>query len=899
MVKEEITVKFANLETKGKILGYVTATLILNGNKHENVKISVMDNLLFPMIIGKNILKQYKKVIFNFKGGKHQELSINTLEGNNNNNTPECVKLDPICKKPDSECKTSPKKEKKLLMNIKPILLFRSIDKTCKPVAIKSRKYSKEHEDFIKMEIKKLLKEDIIEESNSSWRAQVLITKNSTHKKRMVIDYSTTCNKFTELDAYPLPDINEQVNKLAQNKIFSTLDLQSAYHQIPIVEKERKFTAFEATGKLYQFKRIPFGVTNGVSAFQRVIDKIIQEEHLTNTFAYLDNITIAGRNLEEHDGCLEKFYEAASKYNITFNNSKSIIRKENLNILGHNVSYNKITPDMERLQPLMEMKDPTTIKSLKRVVGMLSYYSKWIKNFSEKIRPVNCNTIFPLPPKVKTIYNELLEELKTVTLGAINQDKQFTIETDASNFCIAASLNQDNKPVAFFSRTLNKSEINHHAVEKEAAAVVEAVKKWRHLLLGKKFTIITDQRSISFMFGNMNKSKIKNDKIGRWRVELSELKYDIIYRPGKENFVADAFSRMVAPITNTNELKTIHEKLAHPGTTRLYHYIKERNLPYTMENVRNTTRNCNSCMLLKPKFFKVQGTLIRATAPMQRLNMDFKGPLPTSTGNNKYLLTIIDEYSRFPFAYACKDMTARTIKLKLRDLFSIFGMPDFIHTDRGTDFIGKELQEYLNSNNIATSRTSRYNPRCNGQIEKFNGTIWKAIQLSLHSNNLKPGNWEDILPGALHSVRTLLCTATNETPHNRFLKFPRRSGITKLIPNWIKPGPIYIRHHTRNSKFDPPVQEATLLHATPQYAHVLLPSGIETTVSLREIAPAPQQSSTERNNIETNIPDYQNQNSETNQTNSQDQNLETTQPRRSNRTSAPPEKFADSEHSRI
>ena len=108
--------------------------------------------------------------------------------------------------------------------------------------------------------------------------------------------------------------------------------------------------------------------------------------------------------------------------------------------------------------------------------------------------------------------------------------------------------------------------------------------------------------------------------------------------------------------------------------------------------------------------------------------MTFKGPLPKSANGNQYLLTIIDEFSQFPFAYPCRDMTSKSVINCFNQLFSIFGMPDYIHNDRATDFLSAETCTYLRSKGIATSRTSRYNPRCNGQVEKLNSTLWKAIQ---------------------------------------------------------------------------------------------------------------------------------------------------------------------------
>ena len=151
------------------------------------------------------------------------------------------------------------------------ISLFTNLLPECKHIATKSPRFCFD-QDFIQGEINRLLSGGIIEPSTSHWRAQIIV-KNGTQSanKRLCVDYSQTINLYTELDAYPLPHIDTMINKLAQYKVFSTYDLKNVYHQIPISQAERKYTAFEAGGQLYQFCRIPFGVTNGVAAFQRLM----------------------------------------------------------------------------------------------------------------------------------------------------------------------------------------------------------------------------------------------------------------------------------------------------------------------------------------------------------------------------------------------------------------------------------------------------------------------------------------------------------------------------------------------------------------------------------------------------------------------------------------------------
>ncbi|OUC47816.1 hypothetical protein D917_06635 [Trichinella nativa] len=149
------------------------------------------------------------------------------------------------------------------------------------------------------------------------WRAQALVVTTDNHKKRMIIDYSQTINRFTLLDAYPLAKINDMVQAISNYRFFSTVDLKSAYYKIPINARDKPYIAFEADGRLYQFKRIPFGVTNGATCFQRVMDNILRVEKLKDTFVYVDNVTICGMNEEDHDKNLNRYREVAEKYNQT------------------------------------------------------------------------------------------------------------------------------------------------------------------------------------------------------------------------------------------------------------------------------------------------------------------------------------------------------------------------------------------------------------------------------------------------------------------------------------------------------------------------------------------------------------------------------------------------------
>ena len=158
-----------------------------------------------------------------------------------------------------------------------PPLLFQFLTKDCRPIATKSRRHSNADCRFISTEIRRLLAEEIIEPSTSPWRAQVVVTSNENHKKRMCIDYSQTINKFTLLDGYPLPQMQDVINKVSQYRVFSTLNLKNVYHQVELPKEARICTAFDADGQLFQFTGLLFGLKNAVPCFQRIIDRIIKE----------------------------------------------------------------------------------------------------------------------------------------------------------------------------------------------------------------------------------------------------------------------------------------------------------------------------------------------------------------------------------------------------------------------------------------------------------------------------------------------------------------------------------------------------------------------------------------------------------------------------------------------
>ena len=257
---------------------------------YENVIFSVSEKLCSEVLFGLDILQQHKSLNLHL-GGSKPTLSICALSK----------------------------------LSLPPPSPFANLMSNKTPISTKSRRYSLTDRTFIESEAQKLLNKGIIEPSTSPRRAQVLVTTNQNHRKRMVISYSKTMNLFTKLDAYPLPKIDEHINDIATNNVFSTINLKEVYYQIPLSDSDKTYTAFEVAGQLWQFTRMPFDIKNGVTCFQRSMDESIAEEELSKTYAYLDNITLCRKIQEEHDHNLARSLAAAKKRNLKFNRKVYIL----------------------------------------------------------------------------------------------------------------------------------------------------------------------------------------------------------------------------------------------------------------------------------------------------------------------------------------------------------------------------------------------------------------------------------------------------------------------------------------------------------------------------------------------------------------------------------------------
>lgn len=311
-------------------------------------------------------------------------------------------------------------------------------------------------------------------------------------------------------------------------------------------EKSIEKTAFTIDGGHYEFLRMPLGLKNAPASFQRLMNSILNELIAENVcLVYLDDIIILGKNLEEHVENIKKVFLILRENNLKISDEKCEFLKTEIEFLGHIISNKGIKPNPKKIESIINFPIPNTQRRIKQFIGMIGFYRKFIKNFAKITKPIT--KYLRKRSKVNVDDPEFLESFdkckKLISNPPIlvypDLNKPLEVTTDASNYALGAVLSQDQKPIAFISKTLNQPETNYSTTEKELLAIIWSVTYFHNYLYGNKFIIYTDHRPLQWLFN----LKDANSRLMRWRIKLENYDYNIQYIKGKTNFVADALSR--------------------------------------------------------------------------------------------------------------------------------------------------------------------------------------------------------------------------------------------------------------------------------------------------------------------------------------------------------------------
>ncbi|XP_052464763.1 uncharacterized protein LOC128021529 [Carassius gibelio] len=454
------------------------------------------------------------------------------------------------------------------------------------PVRQRHRRIPPSQWEAVKAHIKQLLESQVIRESCSPYSSPIVLVKKKDGSLRMCVD-SRQLNARTRKDAYPLPRIEESLDALTGARWFSTLDLASGYNQVPVAEADRSKTAFCTPFGLFEFLRMPFGLCNGPSTFQRLMERIFGDQSFQSLLLYLDDVIIFSTTVEQHLQRLELVLSRLRQQNLKVKLSKCCFFCPKVRYLGHVVSAAGVSTDPEKIAAVVNWKQPQTLQELRSFLGFASYYRRFVKGFSRIAEPLNALVAEVIRgqktkrPKVNLgdrwvkACEDAFQTLKVALTSApvlayADFSKSFILEIDASFQGLGAVLSQEYKgkcrPVAYASRGLRPAERNmrnYSSMKLEFVALKWAVaEKFREYLLGNKCTVYTDNNPLSHL---------QTAKLGaleqRWVNQLAEFDLDIKYRPGRNNGNADSLSRQSStPLVELASIAVVPEQIRQSVT---------------------------------------------------------------------------------------------------------------------------------------------------------------------------------------------------------------------------------------------------------------------------------------------------------------------------------------------
>ena len=419
-----------------------------------------------------------------------------------------------------------------------------------RPIRQGLRRHPMAHLDTIDEQVDELIQNDFVEPAASPWCSNVVLVRKKDGSHRLCVDYRMV-NEVTYKDTYPLPHIDTCLGSMNGAVFFSTLDLRSGYHTIPIKKQDRDKTAFITRRGCFRYKVLPFGLTTAPSVFQRLMDLVLCGLTYVTCLVYLDDIIVYSRDFDTHVQRLQEVFERLRGANLKLHVKKCCLFQQKVAFLGHVISEAGIEVQQDKVSAVRDWPTPRNLTELRSFLGLCSYYRRFIPGFADVAAPLHAlhrkQAPFVWTWEQEDAFNRLKERLLSApVLGMPTDEGTFYLDCDASDVGLGTVLSQRQNDtevvIAYSSRALSRAERNYDVTRRELLAIVYGLKTYKQYLLGRHFVIRTDHAALQWL----RKTPEPMAQLARWLVFIEQFDFDVLHRQGARHGNADGLSRKPA-----------------------------------------------------------------------------------------------------------------------------------------------------------------------------------------------------------------------------------------------------------------------------------------------------------------------------------------------------------------